>query len=162
MSGARRAGDSNAAAVGRGARAGIVAAAVWAATEPLAQRAFRTPYSDLRLLGRGVTTGPLWRPIGLAIHLGNGALFGTAFERRGWGGWKRGLVVAEVENVALWPAMALVERLHPDRRSGAWPPLVRNVRVFAYEATLHALFGIVLGALLARDDQSATAAQARR
>ena len=137
----------------RGAGAGVVAAAVWAAAEPLAQRAFRTPYSDLRLLGGGVTTGPLWRPIGLAMHLANGAMFGTAFERRGWRGWRQGLVVAEVENAALWPAMALVDRLHPDRRSGAWPPLLRNRRVFAYEAALHGAFGIVLGTLLDRRER---------
>lgn len=128
-----------------------MAAVGWAAAEPLAQRVFRTPYSDLGLLGRGVTTGRLWRPVGLAMHLANGALFGVQFERRGWSGWKRGLVVAELENAALWPGMAIVDRRHPDRRSGAWPPLFRNGRVFAYEATLHALFGIVLGALLARE-----------
>lgn len=138
--------------MGRGVRAGIAAAAVWAVAEPLAQRAFRTPYSDLRLLGGGVTAGPLWRPIGLAMHLANGALFGAQLERRGWRGWKRGLVVAELENAALWPGMAIVDRLHRDRRSGAWPPLFRSGRVFAYEATLHGLFGIVLGALLARED----------
>src|SRR3712207_7806858 len=38
--------------------------------------------------------------------------------------------------------LALVDRLHPDRRSGAWPPLARSGRVFAYEATTHALFGL--------------------
>ena len=148
--------------VGRGARAGIVAAAVWAAVEPLAQRAFRTPYSDLRLLGGAVVTGQFWRPVGLAMHLVNGALFGAQLERRGWHGWKRGLAVAEIENVALWPGMALVDRLHPDRRSGAWPPLFRSGRVFAYEATLHALFGIVLGALLAREEWSSVSARAER
>ena len=138
--------------MGRGARAGIVAAAVWAAAEPLAQRAFGTTYGDVRLLGRGVTRGPLWRPIGLAVHLANGALFGALIDRRGWRGWKRGLVVAELENAALWPGMAVVDRVHPDRRSGAWPPLFRNGRIFAYQAALHGLFGIVLGALLAQED----------
>jgi hypothetical protein len=44
--------------------------------------------------------------------------------------------------------MALVDRFHPDRRSGAWPPLLRNRRVFAYEVLTHALFGVVLGALV--------------
>ncbi len=44
--------------------------------------------------------------------------------------------------------MVVVDRIHPDRRSGAWPPLLRNGRVFAYEAATHALFGAVLGALL--------------
>jgi hypothetical protein len=59
-------------------------------------------------------------------------------------------VAAEAENLALWPGMALVDRYHPDRRSGAWPPLLRNGRVFAQEVAVHALFGAVLGALTRR------------
>ena len=136
----------------RGARAGIIAAAVWAASEPLAGRLFRTPYSDLRLLGAVVTRGPLWWPAGLALHLANGAVFGAAFERMGGGGWKQGMLAAQLENVGLWPGMALVDRLHPDRKSGAWPRLLTNGRVFAYEAAVHAIFGAVLGALL-RDEE---------
>jgi len=46
--------------------------------------------------------------------------------------------------------MVAVDRWHPDRRSGAWPPLLRNGRVFAQEAAVHALFGAVLGLLLPR------------
>ena len=137
----------------RGPRAGIIAAAVWAASEPLAGRLFRTPYSDLRLLGAVVTRGPLWWPAGLALHLANGAVFGAAFERMGGGGWKQGMLAAQLENVGLWPGMALVDRLHPDRKSGAWPRLLTNGRVFAYEAAVHALFGAVLGALL-RDEEA--------
>ena len=137
----------------RGARAGIIAAAVWAASEPLAGRLFRTPYSDLRLLGAVVTRGPLWWPAGLALHLANGAVFGAAFERMGGGGWKQGMLAAQLENVGLWPGMALVDRLHPDRKSGAWPRLLTNGRVFAYEAAVHAIFGAVLGALL-RDEEA--------
>ena len=136
----------------RGAVAGIVAAAAWAAAEPLAGRTFGTPYySDLRLLGRALAPGRLSRPVGLALHLVNGAAFGAAFKRAGGRGWKQGVLAAQIENIALWPGMALVDRLHPDRRSGAWPPLLRNKRVFLYEAAVHALFGLVLGALLDED-----------
>jgi hypothetical protein len=46
--------------------------------------------------------------------------------------------------------MAVVDRHHPDRRSGAWPPLLWNRRVFAQEAALHALFGAILGSLVTR------------
>ena len=51
-----------------GALAGAFAAFVWGAAEPLLQRAFRTPYSDIRLLGRTLTDGPHWRAAGLAVH----------------------------------------------------------------------------------------------
>jgi hypothetical protein len=136
----------------RGALAGIAAAAVWAAAEPLAARAFGVPpgYSDIRLLGAMITDGPRWRALGLAAHLVNGAVFGAVFARLGGGGWKQGLAAAEVENIALYPGFALVDRVHSDRRSGAWPPLVTNGRVFAYETAVHALFGVVLGALTPR------------
>ena len=86
--------------------------------------------------------------MGLAIHLANGAAFGAVFERIGLRGPAQGLAAAQAENLALWPGMAAVDRLHPDRRSGEWPPLLRNGRVFAYEVATHAVFGLVLGALL--------------
>lgn len=129
----------------RAATAGVAAAAAWAAAEPLLRRLFRTPYSDVRLLGAVVTPGRGRTAAGLTIHLANGAIFGLAWARLGGGGWKSGVVAAELENLALWPAMALVDRYHPDRRSGAWPPLLRNPRVFGYEVATHALFGAVLG-----------------
>jgi hypothetical protein len=132
----------------RGAAAGAVAALAWAAAEPLARRVFRTPYSDVRLLGRAATRGRLWPAVGVAVHTANGAAFGAAFERLGLRGWRTGIAAAELENLALWPGMALVDRLHPDRRSGAWPPLLRNPRIFGQEAAVHALFGAVLGVLM--------------
>jgi hypothetical protein len=134
----------------RGALAGVAAAAAWAAAEPAAARVFRTPagYSDVRLLGALLTRDRArWREAGLAAHLANGAVFGVLFEAAGGRGWKRGVAAAELENLALWPAMAAVDRLHPDRRSGAWPPLLTSGRVFLYEAAVHALFGAVLGSL---------------
>jgi hypothetical protein len=133
-----------------GARSGIVAAAAWAACEPMLRRLLRTPYSDVRLLGRAVTAGRAWPAAGLALHLANGAAFGAAFERLGLRGVRRGVIAAEAENLALWPALLVVDRLHRDRRAGAWPPLARSPRVAAYELVTHALFGAVLGAL-ARD-----------
>ena len=135
----------------RGVLAGAAAAAAWGAAEPLAQRVFRTPYSDVRLLGATVTRGPAWPLVGLAIHVVNGAVFGAMFERFGGRGWKHGLLAAEAENLVLWPALAVVDRFHPDRQSGAWPPLRRSWRVLAYEISVHALFGVVLGALLPKD-----------
>jgi hypothetical protein len=135
----------------RGAVAGVIAAAAWAAAEPALGRALRTPYSDVRLLGALVTRGPFWRPVGVALHLTNGALFGALFERVGGRGWARGVLAAELENVVLWPAIVVVDRIHPDRKSSAWPPLARNPRVAAYELVTHALFGGVLGALLPKN-----------
>jgi hypothetical protein len=129
--------------------AGIVAAGAWAAAEPLVGRATGAPwYSDVRLLGRLLTRRGAWRPLGVAAHLANGAAFGAAFERLGGRGWRQGLAAAELENAGLWAGMVVIDRIHPDRRSGAWPRLLTNRRVIAHEVAVHALFGLVLGALL--------------
>ena len=92
-----------------------------------------------------------WRAAGTAIHVANGAAAGVAFRRLGLHGWKAGVLVLQAEHLATWPLTTLVDRFHPDRRSGAWPPLLRNGRVFSQEAVVHALFGAVLGGLL-RDE----------
>jgi hypothetical protein len=135
----------------------MAAAAAWAAAEPLAAKMFRPPagYSDVRMLGGLLTQGSRWRAAGLAAHLVNGALFGTVFARAGGRDWREGLAAAQAENLALWPAMAVVDRFHPDRRSGAWPPLLTNARVFGYEVAVHALFGVVLGVLAKTPQRSA-------
>ena len=91
-----------------------------------------------------------WRAVGTAIHLANGALAGVAFARLGRRGWKAGVLAFEAETLLGWPLMTLVDRYHPDRRSGAWPPLLLNPRVFSQEAAVHALFGAILGSLLTR------------
>jgi hypothetical protein len=44
--------------------------------------------------------------------------------------------------------MVVVDRYHPDRRSGAWPGLLGNPRVFGQEVAAHAIFGAVLGLLV--------------
>jgi len=129
----------------RGARAGMLAAAAWAAAEPVLGDVFRTPYSDVRLLGRMATRGRLWPAAGLALHLANGAAFGAAFERLGLRGSRAAVVAAEAENLALWPLMVVVDRVHPDRRSGRWPRLATSPRVAGYEIVAHAIFGLVLG-----------------
>ena len=128
--------------------AGIVAAGLWAAAEPALGRALGVPwYSDRRLLGGLFRVGPAGA---LGIHLANGALFGVTFERLGFRGPVTGVLLAQSESVALWPTMAVVDRVHEDRSSGEWPPLAPNPRVFAYEVAVHALFGAALGMLLGR------------
>ena len=134
----------------RGAAAGAIAAAAWAAGEPVLGRLVRTPYSDVRLLGRLVTRNRAWPMAGVALHLVNGAAFGTAFELAGLRGVKAGVTAAQAENLAFWPAFAVLDRVHPDRREGSWPPLLRNGRIALYEVIVHALFGSILGALVRR------------
>jgi hypothetical protein len=50
----------------RAALAGSLAAAVWAAQQPLDKRVFRFGFDDVELLGKAVTRGPRWRLVGTA------------------------------------------------------------------------------------------------
>src|SRR5215216_389657 len=63
----------------RGALAGAVAAGVWAAQQPLDKAVFRVDYDDVELLGKWVTRGRTWAPVGTAIHVANGAVFGALY-----------------------------------------------------------------------------------
>ena len=138
--------------VPRGALAGAIGALAWAAVDPLAARVFGTPLTDVRLLGRGVTRGRAWPLAGLAVHVANGAVFGACFAATGGRTVAQGVGLAEVENVALWPVMGIVDRVHPDVRSGDWPRLALSGRAFLKEAAVHAVFGAVTGALVAKED----------
>ncbi|MFL5780235.1 MAG: hypothetical protein ACJ760_02880 [Thermoleophilaceae bacterium] len=133
----------------RGALAGGIAAAAWAAQQPLDKRVFGVDYDDAELLGKLVARGPEWRPIGIAMHIGNGALFGGAYAlgKPFLPGPPvlRGVVAALAEHAATWPSMRFVDRHHPAR--GDWPALWGNGRALAQATWRHALFGALLGAL---------------
>jgi hypothetical protein len=135
----------------RAAAAGAAAAAVWALLEPLDKRLLRCDYSDVAVLGKAVTRGPLWRPIGLALHATNGAVFGLAFDeaRRRTGLPTRPLALgmALAEHFTLYPLGGLVDRYHPARGEEGIPPLLTNPRAFAQATWRHAVFGFVLGRL---------------
>ena len=131
--------------------AGAVAASIWSLLEPIDRRAFRCDYSDLAVLGKAVTRGPLWWPTGFALHAINGALFGLAFDqaRRRLPIPKQRLALgmALTEHVALYPLGYFVDRYHPARGEPGIPPLLRNARAFGQATVRHALFGFLLGRL---------------
>ena len=137
----------------RSATAGAIAAAAWAAQEPLDQRVLGCDYSDVAVLGKGVTRSRGWRAAGLAIHVANGAAFGLAFhearERLPVGPRKLALGMALSEHIALYPLCFFVDRYHPARGEPGVPPLLTNPRAFAQATWRHALFGSVLGRLAA-------------
>ena len=133
----------------RGALAGAVAATVWAAQQPLDRQVFGVPYDDCELLGTAVTRGRWALPLGWALHVVNGALFGALYAnvapRVPLPSWARGPAAGMVENAALWPATALVPALHP---AGAdLPKLWGSGPAFAQATWRHLLFGTVLGEL---------------
>ena len=135
----------------RSALAGSAAALVWALQEPLDRRVFGCDYSDVAVLGKGVTRGRHWRAAGVAVHALNGAVFGLAFHeaRRRLPIEQRRLAVsmALTEHLLLYPLCLLVDRYHPARGEEGVPPLLTNPRAFAQATWRHAVFGAVLGRL---------------
>jgi hypothetical protein len=133
----------------RGAVAGATAAAAWAAQQPLDKRVFGCDYDDVEMLGKLVTRERAWLPIGLATHVGNGALFGALYANLAPSlpvpRVARGPLAGLAEHLALWPAAALVDRLHPARND--LPRLWGNGRAFAQATWRHLLFAVVLGEL---------------
>jgi hypothetical protein len=133
----------------RAAAAGAAAATVWGLLEPIDQRLFGCDYSDIALLGKAVTRGPGWRPLGFAFHAVNGAVFGLAYERLRCGSpanpRRLAVGMALGEHLALYPLNALVDRFHPARGEPGLPPLLSSPRAFAQATWRHLLFGMLLG-----------------
>jgi hypothetical protein len=132
-----------------GAIAGGLAAAVWAAQQPLDKRVFGVDYDDIELLGKAVTRGSEWPAVGLALHVANGAVFGALYAQLRpflFGpSVMRALTAAMAENFASWPLLSLAEDHHPAK--GDMPKVAGNPRALAQATWRHALFGAVLGVL---------------
>src|SRR6478672_4948623 len=91
----------------RGAIAGAVATVVMTLEQPLDKRLFNSKYDDVEILGKLVTRGDHWQPIGFALHVQNGAIFGAAYAQLKPSlpgpAVLRGLMAGLVEHVAAWP-----------------------------------------------------------
>ena len=131
----------------RGAVAGAVATVAMTLEQPLDKRLFDSKYDDVEILGKLVTRGDHWRPIGFVLHVQNGAIFGAAYARLKpslpGAPVLRGLLVGLVEHVAAWPMTVVFDRYHPARKE--LPRLATSRRAFGQATVRHAVFGIVLG-----------------
>jgi hypothetical protein len=133
----------------RGAVCGAVGAAVWGLQQPLDKLVFGHPCDDVELLGKAVTRGDAWHPIGFAMHMGNGAMFGAVYANVAPAlplpAALRGPVAALAEHLLTWPLGTFTDRLHPARND--LPKLVASRRAFAQATWRHLLFGLILGEL---------------
>jgi hypothetical protein len=133
----------------RGAVSGAIAAAIWAFEQPLDKAVFGCQYDDVELLGKMVVRGDGWYPVGLAMHIGNGAVFGAIYANLApllpIAPPLRGPAVAVTEHFTFWPIGRLNDRFHPARDD--LPVLTGNPRAFAQGLFRHLLFGLILGEL---------------
>ena len=139
----------------RAAVAGAAAATAWAALQPLDKRIFGCDYSDVALLGKAVTRSRLWPLAGLAIHAGNGAVFGLAYRelqaadratsRGGWRSPPRSPSMSRCTRCRPWSTAAIRRAASP----GCPRPCSRTRGPSRRRRYRHALFGVVLGRLAA-------------
>src|ERR1700749_594712 len=112
----------------RGAVAGAVATVVMTLEQPLDKRLFDSQYDDIEILGKLVTRGDYWRPIGFALHVQNGAVLGAAYARLKpslpESAVLSGLLAALIEHVAAWPLTVVFDHYHPAREE--LPKLATN------------------------------------
>lgn len=132
-----------------GALAGMVAAGVWAAQQPLDKRVFESDHDDVELLGKLLVRDSSWPAAGVALHLANGAIFGAVYAQlRPFAPGPplaKGVAAGLIEHFGLWPLGRLADRYHPAR--GELPTLTGNRRALAQATWRHFLFGAVLGEL---------------
>jgi hypothetical protein len=133
----------------RGGVAGAVATVVMTLEQPLDKRLFNSEYDDIEILGKLVTRGDYWRPIGFVLHVQNGAFLGAAYARLKpslpGSAVVPGLLAALIEHVGAWPLTVVFDRYHPARDE--LPKLATNPRAFGQATIRHTVFGIVLGLL---------------
>jgi hypothetical protein len=135
----------------RGALAGAAAAGIWAAQQPLDKKLFGVDYDDAELLGSLITRDvrdPATLPIGVAMHVANGAAFGALYARisPSLPGPRpaRAVAMAMAEHLASWPLLRF-QSLHPAARQ--MPKLWGDRNAFLQATWRHFLFGAVLGEL---------------
>ena len=129
--------------------AGAVATAVMTLEQPLDKRLFDSRYDDVEILGKLLTRGDHWRPIGVVVHVQNGAIFGVGYARLKpflpGPAVVRGLLGGLILHVAAWPLTVVFDRYHPARKD--LPKLAANRRAFGQATIRHVVYGVVLGLL---------------
>jgi hypothetical protein len=122
-----------------------VAAAVWGLQQPLDKLVFSSRFDDIEFLGKAVTREDGWYPIGFAIHMSNGAVFGALYANVAPAlpipAPLRGPAAAFAEHLLTWPLGAISDRVHPAR--GELPALNGNKPAFLQALWRHLLFGLV-------------------
>ena len=97
-----------------------------------------------------MTRGRAWHPIGVAMHVANGAAFGAAYANVAPAlplpAWARGPAAGLAEHLATWP-LTRRSSTRATRRATSCRSCAGNGRAFAQATWRHLLFGFVMGEL---------------
>lgn len=132
-----------------GAGGGIAGAAAYAAVLKIDLKVFGHQTDDLVLIGRLITgNDERIRPIGLGIHLINGAALGVLYslvaeEHMPGSPVGKGLTFALLETFTLYP-IAILQQIHPGFREGRLESYLTPV-AFAQQIVRHIAYGAALG-----------------
>jgi len=131
---------------------GIVSSVAYALVMEVDRKLTGSRVDDLVLVGRPFVPGrpDLARKVGAVVHLVNGtslAIAYAAFGHHALSGptWLRGAILLNIENIALYPIMAL-DRYHPAVRDGqlqsywSWPSFLESIPP-------HVVYGLCVGPL---------------
>jgi hypothetical protein len=139
-------------------RRGLIAGTTYLGAMWLDNRLSSWRFNDLKLVGQMITTrSPLWQIQGVAGHYGFSVLMTLLYMRYArkclpGPGWLRGVAFLMLENVALYPAGLILDRLHAGIVSGQLPPMLHG-KTFLGQVVRHITFGATLGVLCRRDGQ---------
>ena len=131
---------------------GMAAGSAFLAATWLDSRLSRYPFNDVKLVGQMLTTrSPMWQLQGLAGHYGFSIvmtlLYGRVFYSRLPGPpVLRGITFLQIENLALYPLVYLLDSFHAGMRAGEVPSM-GNMKIFMGQALRHVAFAAVLGAM---------------
>jgi hypothetical protein len=134
--------------------AGVVAGAVYIATQEIDNRLTGQNNDDLKLLGRLLVRDPTYAKLaGLPPHMVNAVIISAiyaAVAHDRWPGppWLRGALFAVVENSVLYP-LALLEEHHPGIKRGEIDRYL-TLKAYAQSIPRHITFGAALGELYER------------
>lgn len=137
-----------------GAAGGLVGALAYVIVQQIDLKAFDHNTDDVVLLGRIVTDNDdLIRPVGMAMHLFNGASLGALYglvvhDRLPGPPLAQGLTFAMLETVALYPLSAL-EDFHPGVREGRLERYTTPI-AFLQQVIRHIGYGAALGPVTKR------------
>lgn len=141
--------------VGGAITAGLIASLAYAAMMELDRKVTKSKVDDLVLVGRPfVPNRPeLARPVGLVVHLGNGAALALAYAALAhdrWPGpaWLRGVLFLNLENLALYPIMLFSDH-HPAVKDGQMDNYWSR-QAFAESLPPHTVYGLLIGPLYER------------